>query len=70
VYLSSIDRSIDRSSTKNSDSVAPPGRRKLALVGSNVFVLGAVSLITDVSSEMVTVRSCPSTSSSACRFPR
>jgi MFS family permease len=48
MYLSSIDR------PKSPDSAEPAGRRKLAVVGSNVFALGAVSLITDVSSEMVT----------------
>jgi MFS family permease len=50
VYLSSIDRLP----AKRPDSVEPAGKGKLALVGSNVFALGAVSLITDVSSEMVT----------------
>lgn len=49
MYLSSIDRP-----DKGPDSVGPAGRRKLAVVGSNVFALGTVSLITDVSSEMVT----------------
>ncbi|MGW4891791.1 MFS transporter [Kitasatospora sp. NPDC004240] len=33
---------------------AAPGRRRWALVGGNVAALGTVSLITDVSSEMVT----------------
>jgi MFS family permease len=52
MYLSSIDRKA----TKSPDSAgSPTGRRKLTtLVGSNVFALGTVSLITDVSSEMVT----------------
>ncbi|HKN51225.1 MAG TPA: MFS transporter, partial [Amycolatopsis sp.] len=29
-------------------------RRKLTMIGANVFALGAVSLVTDISSEMVT----------------
>jgi MFS family permease len=45
VYLSSIDR---RPATKRA------GRRALFLVSGNVVALGAVSLITDISSEMVT----------------
>ena len=49
MYLSSIDKP----SVQDPDSGAPR-RRRLALVGSNVFALGAVSLITDISSEMVT----------------
>ncbi|MFF0268280.1 MFS transporter [Kribbella sp. NPDC004536] len=44
VYLSSIDR----------PHAARTSRRALFLVSGNVFALGAVSLITDVSSEMVT----------------
>lgn len=51
MYLSSIDRP---STTNSPDPQRPAGKGKLALVGSNVFALGAVSLVTDVSSEMVT----------------
>lgn len=50
MYLSSIDRP----SAKSSDAVGAAGGRRLAWLGSNVFALGLVSLITDVSSEMVT----------------
>ena len=45
VYLSTIDQS--RAANKGP-------RRALFLLSGNVFALGAVSLITDVSSEMVT----------------
>ncbi|WP_202876375.1 MFS transporter [Kribbella sp. VKM Ac-2566] len=45
VYLSSIDRP---------HAAHPSRRRSLFLVSGNVFALGAVSLITDISSEMVT----------------
>ena len=45
VYLSTIDQS--RAANKGP-------RRALFLVSGNVFALGAVSLITDISSEMVT----------------
>lgn len=45
-------------STVTSPTATPPaersGRRRFAKVGANVFALGTVSLITDVSSEMVT----------------
>ncbi|MBC2902442.1 MFS transporter [Streptomyces cupreus] len=50
MYLSSIDR-------PTADDPSPPqhsGRRGLALVGGNVFALGTVSLVTDISAEMVT----------------
>ncbi|MGW7686627.1 MFS transporter [Kribbella sp. NPDC054772] len=45
VYLSSIDRP---------HTADPSRRRALLLLSGNVFALGAVSLITDISSEMVT----------------
>lgn len=48
VYLSTVASPV---------TAAPPGgprRRRLALVSGNVVALGAVSLITDVSAEMVT----------------
>ncbi|TDW86497.1 nitrate/nitrite transporter NarK [Kribbella sp. VKM Ac-2566] len=45
MYLSSIDRP---------HAAHPSRRRSLFLVSGNVFALGAVSLITDISSEMVT----------------
>jgi MFS family permease len=45
VYLSTIGRR---------EHAAAGSRRKLSAVGANVFALGAVSLVTDVSSEMVT----------------
>ncbi len=45
MYLSTIGR------REHSGAVSP---KKLAGLGANVFVLGAVSLVTDVSSEMVT----------------
>src|SRR4051794_31875842 len=44
VYLSTIDRPA---------TDASPRRRRLASISANVFALGAVSLVTDVSSEMV-----------------
>ncbi len=50
MYLSSIDRPA----TKGPDSVGPDAKRRLTFVSSNVLALGAVSLITDISSEMVT----------------
>lgn len=49
MYLSTIDRSAAGPPTD-----ARTRRRRLASVGGNVFALGAVSLVTDVSSEMVT----------------
>ncbi|WP_410622413.1 MFS transporter [Amycolatopsis sp. cmx-8-4] len=45
MYLSTIGRR---------EHAATGSRRKLSAVGANVFALGAVSLVTDVSSEMVT----------------
>jgi MFS family permease len=45
VYLSTIGRR---------EHAGTVSRRKLSAVGANVFALGAVSLVTDVSSEMVT----------------
>ena len=54
MYLSSIDRpSTNRPGSERPGGPAGRGKR-LALIGSNVFALGAVSLVTDVSSEMVT----------------
>ncbi|WP_435243128.1 MFS transporter [Streptomyces cucumeris] len=47
MYLSSIDR-------PEKDAAAPPPRATFKAVGPNVLALGAVSLITDISSEMVT----------------
>ena len=51
MYLSSIDR-------PSTSDASEPGegsrRRRLAVVGGNVFALGAVSLVTDISAEMVT----------------
>lgn len=49
MYLSSIDR-------PGSDATHPEGRsglRGLTVVGGNVFALGSVSLLTDISAEMV-----------------
>lgn len=65
MYLSSIDRP----STNSPDPERPAGSGKLALVSANVFALGAVSLVTDISSEMVTAI-CPCTSLWACRSAR
>ncbi|WP_458688541.1 MFS transporter [Nocardia tengchongensis] len=49
MYLSTIDR------PHAGDDGTPPSRRKLwFLLSGNVFALGAVSLVTDISSEMVT----------------
>jgi MFS family permease len=49
VYLSTIDR------PQTGDGAGKPSRRRtLYLLSGNVFALGAVSLITDISSEMVT----------------
>lgn len=45
MYLSTIGRR---------EHAATGSRRTLSAVGANVFALGAVSLVTDVSSEMVT----------------
>ncbi|WP_410676579.1 MFS transporter [Amycolatopsis sp. cmx-4-68] len=45
MYLSTIGRR---------EQAGTVSRRKLSAVGANVFALGAVSLVTDVSSEMVT----------------
>ncbi|MFF5287625.1 MFS transporter [Streptomyces sp. NPDC013171] len=50
MYLSSIDR-------PGTDAASPAGRSRLRgikAVGGNVFALGTVSLLTDVSAEMVT----------------
>lgn len=49
MYLSTIGR------PKVDPDQAPkqPRRRRLALIGANVFALGSVSLVTDISSEMV-----------------
>jgi len=47
VYLSTIDHSHE-------GAAKPSRRRALFLISGNVFALGAVSLVTDVSSEMVT----------------
>jgi MFS family permease len=49
VYLSTIDHPHT-----GKDGRKPPRGRALFLLGGNVFALGAVSLVTDVSSEMVT----------------
>lgn len=49
MYLSSIDRP----NASTSDPAARTRRRGLAVVGGNVFALGTVSLVTDISAEMV-----------------
>ena len=49
MYLSTIDRPHTAG-----DAAKPPRRRALFLLSGNVFALGAVSLVTDISSEMVT----------------
>jgi MFS family permease len=48
VYLSTVAKPMD------AEPAAGPRRRRLALVSGNVVALGTVSLITDVSAEMVT----------------
>ncbi|GAA3213512.1 MFS transporter [Dactylosporangium siamense] len=48
VYLSTVSKPMDEA------PAAGPRRRRLALVSGNVVALGTVSLITDVSAEMVT----------------
>jgi len=47
VYLSTVDRPSEA-------GAADQRRRRLSLISANVFALGAVSLVTDVSAEMVT----------------
>ncbi|WP_033292468.1 MFS transporter [Amycolatopsis jejuensis] len=47
MYLSTVDN-------PHRDAPEPPRNRALFLVSGNVFALGAVSLVTDISSEMVT----------------
>ena len=49
LYLSTVDRP-----TAADVGTASPSRRRLTTVSGNVLALGTVSLITDVSSEMVT----------------
>ncbi|PWU59529.1 MFS transporter [Micromonospora globispora] len=49
MYLSTIDHPHTAD-----DAAKPPRRRALFLLSGNVFALGAVSLVTDISSEMVT----------------
>ncbi|MFC4039427.1 MFS transporter [Dactylosporangium siamense] len=48
MYLSTVSKPMDEA------PAAGPRRRRLALVSGNVVALGTVSLITDVSAEMVT----------------
>ncbi|MEU9117038.1 MFS transporter [Streptomyces sp. NPDC048483] len=48
MYLSTIGRS------STADSTGESGGRRLRAIGANVFALGAVSLVTDISAEMVT----------------
>ncbi|TJZ54105.1 MFS transporter [Streptomyces piniterrae] len=52
MYLSSIGRPA-AGRTDSPDPAERSGRRRLRVVGANVFALGAVSLVTDVSAEMV-----------------
>ncbi|MGW7366747.1 MFS transporter [Streptomyces sp. NPDC054841] len=48
MYLSTIGRS------RAAGKAGEPGRRRLPAISANVFALGTVSLVTDISAEMVT----------------